>query len=55
MSVGLRVTSRTEVQMGIQGVMQPLPELQNQLGPSSGHSPLGDFIQIDYPRHIQLY
>jgi hypothetical protein len=34
LSIGLRVISRTEVPLGIQGFMQPFPELRNNLGSS---------------------
>jgi hypothetical protein len=54
MSICLRVLCRTEVQTGIHGLMQPVLELQSELGPSNRHDPLGHSMQIDYPRHIQL-
>jgi hypothetical protein len=54
LSVHLRVISRTEVQMGVQGFVQPFLELQNKLGTSSKHHLLGHSMQRDYPRHIQL-
>jgi hypothetical protein len=50
----LRVISRTEVQTGIQGFMQPFPELQNNLGSSTRHGFLGYSMQTGYPIHIQL-
>jgi hypothetical protein len=54
LSIGLTVISRTEVQLGIQGFMQAHPELQNKLGPFSGHNPLGHSMRTDYPTAIQL-
>jgi hypothetical protein len=55
LSISLRAISRTKVQMGIQGFMQAFPELQNNFGSSIGHNPQGYSIEINYPRHIQLY
>jgi hypothetical protein len=48
------VISRTKVPMGIQGFMQPFPELQNNLSFSIGHNPHGYSMETDYPRHIIL-
>jgi hypothetical protein len=47
--------SRTEVQMGIHGLVQSFPELQNNIDSSSGHNLLGHSMQTDYPRPTQLY
>jgi hypothetical protein len=52
--IDLRVISRTEVQMGIQGFIQPFPELQNNLGFSIRHNPHGHSMETDYPITIQL-
>jgi hypothetical protein len=41
LSIGLRVISRIEVQMGIYGFMQPHPEHRNKLGSSIGHNSAG--------------
>jgi hypothetical protein len=40
--------------MGVQGFVQPFPELRNRLGSSIGHNLSGHSMQIDYPKHIQL-
>jgi hypothetical protein len=54
LSIGLGMISRTEVQMGIHGFVQSLPEFWNKLGSSSGHIPLGHAMWTDYPRPIKL-
>jgi hypothetical protein len=55
LSIGLRVISRTEAQLGIQGFMYPLSKPQSKLCPSVRHNLLWHSMQIDYPQHIQLY
>jgi hypothetical protein len=54
LSIFLRTIRRTEVQMGIQGFLQPFLELQNNLGFSIGHNPHGYSMETYYPRTIQL-
>jgi hypothetical protein len=39
--------------MGIHGLVQPVPELQNKLGFSIGCNPHGYSMETDYPRTIQ--
>jgi hypothetical protein len=55
LSITLSVISRTEVQMGVQGFVQPFPEHQNKLSSYSGHNLLGHYMQTSYPRHMLLY
>jgi hypothetical protein len=52
--IGLWVTSKTEVQLGIHGFVQSFPKLQNKFGSSIRHNPLKYSLQTGYPRHIQL-
>jgi hypothetical protein len=54
LTIGLRMISRTEAQLGIQGFMQPLPELRSKLSASIRHNLLRHSIQTNYPWHIQL-
>jgi hypothetical protein len=55
LTISLRMISKTEAQLGIQGFMHPLPKHQSKLSPSIQHNLLWHSIEIDYPRHIQLY
>jgi hypothetical protein len=54
LTIVLSMIYKTKTQLGIQGFMQPLPELQSKLSSSIRHNLLRHNMQTNYPWHIQF-